>query len=64
MLLSVVAAARELSVSAVALRRVIWRGEIPVVRVGRRVLVSREALAEYVKARTGRYVRAGQQPAA
>ena len=48
MLIDVATMARELSVSAETVRRWIRRGDIPIVRAGRRVLIRREALREFV----------------
>ena len=48
MLIDVATMARELSVSAETVRRWIRMGDIPIVRAGRRVLIRREALREFV----------------
>ncbi len=48
--LSVVQAAQSLGVSPRFLRSLIYKGEIPVVKLGRRVLVPVEALREWNRA--------------
>jgi excisionase family DNA binding protein len=49
MLLSVVAAARELAVSVSKVRTLIRSGALPTVRIGRRVLIRSQALERFVR---------------
>ena len=53
-LLSVEAVASALGISRVGVARLIRRGELPVVRIGRRVLVQHEDLDAFVAARRQR----------
>lgn len=60
MLLSLEAAAKELGgISLPTLRRRIHAGEIQTVRVGRRVLISRKALEQFIRASERAGLRAG-----
>lgn len=52
MLLTVPEAARLLRVSRAFAYELIARGELPVLRLGRRVLVPREALEQHIRAAT------------
>ena len=49
-LLSVPEAARELRVHSDTIRRLIWRGELRVVRIGRLIRIDRRDLSGFVKA--------------
>ena len=49
MLVSLVQAAKELSVSIHGLRRWVAERKIPVVRLGRRVLIKREDLEDFIR---------------
>ncbi len=50
-LLSMQEAAGELGISRVGVERLIRRGDLPVVRIGRRILIEPETLAAFVRAR-------------
>jgi excisionase family DNA binding protein len=54
MVLSVRQTARTLDSGQSTVRRWIARGELPVVRLGRRVMVRKESLAEFIAAREQR----------
>ena len=53
-LLSVQAASVYLSISSWTVRGLIYRGELPCVRIGRRVLLKREDLERFIETNTER----------
>ncbi|HEX9901205.1 MAG TPA: helix-turn-helix domain-containing protein [Candidatus Methylomirabilis sp.] len=49
MLLSIANASEELDVHPITIRRLISSGRIPALRIGRKVLIRRDALEQFVK---------------